>query len=168
MTVHSLKPFCRAPQEGEDHWVAGGLYTFKALGDETGNAFTLVEVLAAPGFAAPLHTHDKEEEAFYVASGEVTLYIGDEVVRATAGSFALVPRRIAHSFRFESADTRLLLLLTPGGAGHEGLFRDLGETAKRHEVPPPPTSPPDFGQLAAIAAKHGTRVVGPPPGGADR
>ncbi len=87
--------------------------------------------------------------------------IGDQTIEATPGTFAFVPARgVEHGFRLESAEAKLLLLLTPGDAGHEDLFTEMGEPAGAHEVPPPP----DVEGLAAIAVRHGTRIVGPPVG----
>jgi len=160
-----LNRYWRRPDEGEALWLLGGLYTFKALGEETGNAYTLVEVVAEAGFAVPLHFHDEEEEGFYVVAGEVSFIIGEQTVRTGAGSFAFVSRGVNHTFKFESPGSRLLLLLTPGPAPQEALFREMGEPAKTHTIPPAPEGLPDLQRLAEIAAKHGTKIVGPPPGG---
>jgi len=156
-----LEAMARAADEGEALWIIGGLYTYKALHAETG-AYFACEVKAPAGFAIPVHFHDDEEEGFYVAAGEATIFLGDEERRLTAGGFALAPRGVRHAFRLESPDTTLLLLLSPGPK-HEALFREMG-TAALERVPPPPADPPDAGRLAEIAAKHGTRIVGPPPG----
>ena len=39
---------------------------------------TIVEVTEPPGTEAPLHVHHKEDEAFWVLDGDVTLQIGDD------------------------------------------------------------------------------------------
>lgn len=153
-----------AQNEREALWILGGLYTFRALGAETGNAYTLVEVLGPAEFAAPLHLHDSETEGFYVIDGDVTFFIGDERFPGTTGDFAFAPVGVQHSFRFESPEARMLLLFTPGGGGHEGLFRGIGEPATTRTIPPAPDAPPDFERLAGIAARHGTKILGPPPG----
>ena len=151
----------RGPDEGEALWVLGGLYTYRALPSETG-AYLLVEVDGPHGLAAPRHVHDGEDEGFYVRSGTVRLVIGEQTIEASAGSFLLAPRGIPHAFVFASHEASLLLLLSPGSE-HEQLFRAIGEPALRREIPPPATLPPNFERLAATAAEHGTRVVGPPP-----
>lgn len=158
MSVPELRGYARRPDEGEDVWDAGALYTFKALGSENGNAYTLVEVYGRAGLATPHHLHGREEEGFYVVDGEVTLFIGEVSIKAAPGSFAFVP----HGFRFDSPEAKLLLLLTPGAAGHEGLFREIGEAANFHAIPPPISAPPDVARLTEVAAKHGARIVGPP------
>lgn len=158
-----MKALTRGPADGEALGIFGGLYTFKARAEDNGGAYTLIEVQARAGFAAPLHWHEHEEEGFWVASGVVNLLIGEQVVRATAGSFSFVPRGTQHSFQFDSPDAKLLLLLTPGGAGHEGFFREIGDPLQSHTIPSPPSAMPDPWRMAEIAARHGTRVVGPPP-----
>lgn len=153
--------FIRQAEDGEHLWVIGGLYSYKALHEETG-AYFACEVQAPDGFAIPRHFHDDEEEGFYVARGEVTIFLGADEQRLGQGGFALAPRGVEHAFRFESADALLLLLLSPGPK-HEALFREMGEQAAEHRVPPAPQEPPDPERLAEIAARHGTRIVGPPP-----
>jgi mannose-6-phosphate isomerase-like protein (cupin superfamily) len=72
-----LHPYWLSPEDGEAMWVLGGLYTWKALGEQTGGEYSLCEVRGPTGFAAPLHRHERENEGFFVASGEVTLVLGD-------------------------------------------------------------------------------------------
>jgi quercetin dioxygenase-like cupin family protein len=145
-------------------WVLGGLYTWKALGAQTGSAYSLCEVQGPAGFAAPVHSHDHENEGFYVAAGTVTLFLDDAQNPLVEGAFGFAPAGVSHTFRLDSAGARLLLLITPGAAGHEGMFAAMGDPASDHVLPPAPDAPPDFANLGAIAAKHGTNVLGPPPG----
>ena len=144
--------------------VLGGLYTWKALGAQTGGAYSLCEVQGPAGFAAPLHSHDHENEGFFVASGEVTLVLGDGETHLVEGGFGFAPARVSHTFRLDSPEARLLLRITPGASGHEAMFAEMGEPASEHVLPAPPEAPPDFASLGSIAAKHGTNVLGPPPG----
>jgi len=161
MSMSDIQAYSLGPEEGEAIWLLGGLYTFKALGEQVGDAYTLVEVRGP--VAVPRHFHEREEEGFYVAEGEVTLLLGEERVSATAGSFGFAPRNVEHAFKLESPDARLLLVLTPAPAVQEALFREMGEPAQSHTIPPPPAEAPDPERLAAIAARHGTRIIGPPP-----
>ena len=154
--------FWRRPGEGDAVWLLGGLYSYRARGRETGDAYSLFEMQGQ--VAAPRHFHEREEEGFYVVEGDVTFQIGEELIEGTPGTFAYVPRRVEHAFRIDSPEAKLLLLLTPGDAGHESLFAEMGDAADEHVVPPPPSAPPDVELLAAIAARHGTTIVGPPIG----
>lgn len=153
-------PYWLGREEGEAHWILGGLYTYKAVAEQVGGDYTAIEVRAEAGMAIPVHYHDSETEAFYVADGAVTLLVGEDEVMADPGSFVFVPPRIEHAFRFES-DGAMLLLFTRG-IGHEGLFREIGEPAARRVVPPLSEQLPDPDQMAVMAARFGTRIVGPP------
>jgi len=163
MSLEELRAYSREPDEGEKIWLLGGLYTFKAMGGENRNAYTLVEVKGREGLAAPMHLHENEEEGFYVVDGRVTFFLDGKEVDAAQGSWAFVPRGVKHSFRVDSSTATLLLLISPGAAGHEGLFREMGEPAGSHTIPEPPADPPDPSMLAEIATRHGTSIVGPPP-----
>ncbi len=163
MTVVQAQQVLRGKNEGEALWLMGGLYTFKALNAETG-AYTLVELKAPQGFAIPVHYHEGEEEGFYVAQGEVTIYLGNDERTLAAGGFAMAPRGVPHAFRLETPDATLVLLVSPGPA-HEAMFREMGEPATARSIPEAPAMPPDVPELAKIAARHGTQIVGPPPGG---
>jgi quercetin dioxygenase-like cupin family protein len=159
-----LQSYSLGSEDGEAMWVLGGLYTWKALGAQTDGGYSLCEVRGPAGFAAPLHSHEHENEGFFVASGKVTLILADDEIRHEEGGFGFAPAGAPHTFRLDSPDARLLLLITPGAVGHEGMFAEMGEPATDHVLPTPPDGPPDFAALAATAAKHGTTILGPPPG----
>jgi hypothetical protein len=56
-------------------------------------------------------------------------------------------------------------LFTP--AGLENGIREMGEPARSLTVPPQPEEPPDEAEmerLAAIGARYGAEILGPPPG----
>ena len=49
----------------------------------------------------------------------------------------------------------------------EDLVREMGEPARELTIPPQPEAPPDEAEMqkmAAIAARHGNEILGPPPG----
>jgi quercetin dioxygenase-like cupin family protein len=144
-------------------WFTGALLTFLATGEETGGHFSLVEEVFRKGVTnvAPMHVHSREDESFYVVEGEMTFYVGDEVIPAPAGTLVVMPRGVPHGYAMVSDDARLLNLITPGG--FENMFRELGEPA-RELAPPPAGPPPDRARLAAATAAYGVEIVGPPSG----
>ena len=152
-------PYWVGHEDSEAYWVLGGLYTYKALASQVGGDYTAIEVRAGGGMAIPVHYHDTETEAFYVADGSVTLLVADDEMHGEPGSFIFVPPGTEHAFRFESEGTMLLLFTR--GSSHEGLFREIGEPAPRRVVPPPPEAFPDPEQMAEVATRFGTRIVGP-------
>jgi quercetin dioxygenase-like cupin family protein len=143
--------------EGEARWWFGQLAEIKATAADTGGQFTIVEVTCATGFEAPLHVHHREDEAFWILDGQVTLYVGEEEIEARAGDYAFGPRDIPHRYTVGDAGCRMLFICTPGG--FEGLVRDMSEPAASRVVPPPAEQPPDMERIQAIANKHGCELL---------
>ena len=157
--------FAYEPGEGEALWWIGMLATIKATAEQTGGRYTLVEVLAPDGFASPLHVHHSEDEGFWILEGEMTFYVGDQTIKARPGSFLFGPKEVPHAFTVDTGPARLLFVLSP--AGFEDLVREMGEPARELIIPPQPEGPPDEAEMqrmAAIAAKYGGEILGPPPG----
>jgi uncharacterized cupin superfamily protein len=148
------------PGEGEALWFNGGLGLLRATGDLTDGRFAALELLAPKGFASPLHIHRAEDEFFVVLSGEVRVRHGDDVMEAAAGSFIYGPRGVAHAFRVDSAEARLLLFFGPGGV--EGFFRDSGKPARSRTLPPAGEVFLDKDALMAIGNRYDQEFVGPP------
>src|SRR5690349_22625657 len=147
------------PGEGQTIWFLTNRMTIKATAESTGGAFGLVESWIAPGFSPPLHVHHREDEAFWVLEGEVSMRCGDRTFRAAAGSFVFLPRDVPHTFVVEGDQpARMLTLLTPGGG--EGVFIDGGRPAEHAGLPP--ATPPDIAALKAVSLAYGAEIVGPP------
>lgn len=161
MTVETAarQSYVRPAGKGEDLWVIGGLFSYRATPTETG-AYLACEVQAPDGYAIPIHFHDHDDEGFYVARGAVTFFVGDDERTIGAGGFAFVGRGAQHGFRFEQPDTVLLVLASPGHE-HERLFRAIGQRATSHVIPDS-TGDLDPETMGSIAAGIGTHIVGPP------
>jgi quercetin dioxygenase-like cupin family protein len=143
--------------EGEARWWFGQLAEIKVTGADTGGRLTIVEVTCAPGFEAPLHVHHREDEAFWILDGRVTLYVGDETIEASAGDYAFGPRDIPHRYTVGDEGCRMLFICTPGG--FDGLVMDMSEPAGSRTLPPPAEQPPDMEWVQAIARKHGCELL---------
>jgi mannose-6-phosphate isomerase-like protein (cupin superfamily) len=137
----------------------GGPITFatiKAGAVETDGRLTVLEgVLDPHSSGPPLHIHSREDEAFYVLLGIITVQVGDRIVELPEGSFGWLPRGIPHTFANRSDEpARVLGIATPGGI--EALLADNAEYFRNL------TGPPDPERLKQIAQSHGGRLVGPP------
>jgi mannose-6-phosphate isomerase-like protein (cupin superfamily) len=75
------------------------------------------------------HFHRTMSESFFILSGTVRLYDGDEWVDAAAGDFLYVPVGGIHAFRNESGARAEMLLLFAPGAAREAYFEGLVERA---------------------------------------
>jgi mannose-6-phosphate isomerase-like protein (cupin superfamily) len=157
------RTFAHEPGEGEAWWWFGGLATIKATGEQTDGRYSLVEILVPEGDGV-LHVHHLEDEGFYILEGELTFYVGEETIKARPGSFLFGPKDVPHAFRVDSGPAKLLFIFSP--AGLEGFIRESSEPARTLTIPPQPEAPPDpaeMEQLAAIAARYGGEILGPPP-----
>jgi quercetin dioxygenase-like cupin family protein len=153
-------PIALGPAEGEALWFLGFLVTVKASSETTGGQVAVIEHHAPRGAGSPLHVHHREDEWFYVSEGELTFWVGGEVIAAPAGSFVYGPRSVPHTFTVSSEEARFLLVTEP--AGLEGFMRSLAEPAERLAIPPAPTEPPDMARLAQTAGEYGIEIVGRP------
>jgi len=154
-------PLLCAEGAGEALWFLGTLSTIKSSGETTGGRVSVVETLAAQGPASPMHLHRREDEWFYVMEGDLTFWVGGQVIEAPAGSFVYGPRDIPHTFTVASEEARFLLATEPAGF-FDAFVRAAGEPAARREIPPAPTEPPDIAGLTALAATYGMEILGPP------
>lgn len=155
-----VAPIALQADDGEALWFLGVLATIKASAETTDGSVAVIEHFAPRGAGSPLHVHSREDEWFYVTEGELTFWVGGQVISAPAGSFVYGPRGIPHTFEVTSPEARFLLVVEP--AGFEAFMRAAGEPARSLTLPPPPSSPPDPAQLAAAAAEYGIEILGPP------
>jgi quercetin dioxygenase-like cupin family protein len=112
------------------------------------------------GGAPPLHIHHREDETFYVIAGEITFFIGDQRIDATAGDFVFAPKDVPHAFLVTSDRADYLASFSPAGA--EQFFAEVAQPVVPGEPAPPPSAP-DPEEFARIAASYGIEIVGPPP-----
>jgi len=82
------------------------------------------------------------------------------VIEAVAGSLVYGPRDVAHAFRVDSDEARLLLFFGP--AGVERFFREAGKPARSVGLPPADEQFIDLGALMKIGNSYGQEYVGSP------
>lgn len=145
---------------GAAYWGPGELMTFLITGEETGGAFFMSEISVAPGGGTPPHVHHREDEAFRLLEGTLTIQVGPDTITASAGDFAFLPRGIAHSFK-NTGDgyAKALVLITP--AGLEGFFTEVFEPAADRSAPPPPAGKELIGRALAAAPRYGMELLPP-------
>jgi quercetin dioxygenase-like cupin family protein len=155
----TLHPYVRSAEPDNSFWYINQLMSALAEGEDTGGKLTVYEILFPPDSGPPLHVHEREDEAFYVIEGGLSVRMGDEDFEASAGSFVFQPRGIPHTFRSSSDGARVLLLVVP--SGFEGYFRALSRPAEAMTFPPPagPPSAEQVTQMEATLAEHGATFV---------
>lgn len=114
------------PGKGSTYLVLGDLYTFLAVGENTGGAYGLVEVVLQPQSMTPPHSHAQADEAHYILEGEVEYQRDDQTIVATPGTFFHFPKGQYHGFKnIGSKPAKLLVWATP--AGPELFFAEVGQ-----------------------------------------
>ncbi len=130
--------------------VGRSVITFRAGGDATADACTLLEVtLPAGQDLGPAHRHDRALELCYALSGSPTVLLGDHPQRAPPGACVVVPPGTPHAYRNDGRDdARFRLLAWP--AGHERYYEDLAGMLART----PGGGPLRPEQLARLSERH--------------
>ncbi len=155
-TMSLGRAITRAPGEGRAVWVPGHQVTCKAQGEETGGAYSLIEVTIT-GEGPPQHIHKVEDEAFYVVEGEVSVQRGDETIPASPGAFVLIPRGTNHTvWNTGSTPAKILGIYSP--PGFEDYFLDTGDEDKE------PDAAAYIEKAMAVAEKYNLEITGPPLG----
>jgi quercetin dioxygenase-like cupin family protein len=157
---HATAPFVLRRDEGEARWFLNNLTLIKSTGAATGGRLAVVEQRARRGPGSPLHVHHREAEFFYVIEGDLSVWVGGELIEAPEGSLIYGPPDVPHTFAITSDQARYLLLTQP--TGFEGFLRDMSEPATALILPPDGAPAPDPARLAAVAAEYGVEILGPP------
>jgi quercetin dioxygenase-like cupin family protein len=154
-----LSPLWRAPATGPTLDVLGVTHTYKAMASETGHQFSVWESIVPPGAGAPAHTHTREDEVFYVLSGEVLIEVEGvpDPLRLGPGGFLFAPRNRRHAYRNIGTVAAHLLVYAIPGTGLDRMFAAFDAASKRT------AHMPAIDTIAAIAEQYGV-VVHPPAG----
>ncbi|MYR35552.1 cupin domain-containing protein [Nocardiopsis alba] len=139
--------------EGETVWMAGDTYTIKATGAMTGGALSFVEATVPPGAGPRPHIHHREDEAYYVLSGELEVLDGERTFIAGPGDFVFIPRGTVHRFKNVGVHTaKMVFLFTP--AGFEEFFLEAGYPARPGEPAPAVRGVAERDRVAEIASRY--------------
>lgn len=136
------------PAQGDELTFGDILMNRVVRNAHTPSGIAVQEWTVAPRhLGAPPHTHQHEDEVFYVLEGEMTVMEGDSVATVGAGSYVVLPRGRLHGF-WNSGDVpaRMLVILTPGEV--ESYFDEASQYA-------PTDAPHDFEGVMRVSAEYG-------------
>lgn len=139
---------------GEGRRIALGPITMVVQEDGTDTRGTLgVAEFTVPPHAPtpPAHLHHAHEEGFYVLEGELEFLAGTETVRASQGTWVMVPMGVAHTFRNPTdKPARFLNTFTP--PHYLSYFEDMSQLYQAAASLSPQ-------QIAELMAHYDTEVV---------
>ena len=153
-------PLWRGSTEGEHLSIAGDAYGILLTGSQTGGQYAVWEMWIGPGHGPPPHTHTREDEAFYVFSGELVFMLDGTEHTARPGTLIHAPRHIEHTFRNATRTfTHALGWVAP--AGLERFYYDIGEPLPRGTTIGVPVTEAHVAKIMEFAPKYGLKVGGP-------
>jgi len=96
--------------------------THKVTAPASGGSLKIEEWSLPSGAMIPPHTHAREDECSFVLEGDLTCYVGGEIVLAPQGSYVIKPQGVPHAFyNAGTRKVRVMEILTPGNS-FEGYF----------------------------------------------
>ncbi|HEV8087096.1 MAG TPA: cupin domain-containing protein [Actinomycetota bacterium] len=109
----------------------------KAGRESTGGSLTVLESRTQGG--APLHTHEREDEAMYVLEGSIWARCGESRFEIGPRSFVFLPRGVPHEWDVVGAEAVVLIITAPGGLEEflhdfHDAQGDRGEIARRYGI----------------------------------
>ena len=143
----SAQAIIRRPGEGKRVTLAGQPMAFLVTGDATKHT-SMFEWTIPPGFSTGLHVHRVQEETFYVLEGECDWQVGNERVRATAGTYLFLPPGVPHNIA-NASDKIARVLMTVSPPGHEHYFEELAATVASGGAKDP-------AKISALRARYDT------------
>ena len=125
------------PDEGRRYQCGPMTAVFKADETETDNAYSVSEWWVEPHSDGPgAHSHEENDEVFYVLEGTTSFLIGEEWIHARKGTFIRIPANTLHDFANRTDErTGMLSFYIPGG-----FERNMPAIVKWFEDHPAPSS----------------------------
>lgn len=151
----AAEAFVREPAAGSTLNVLGITHIYKATGAETAGSFSLWESVVPPGAGTPSHTHAREDEAFYVLSGELVIEFEGETAphHVAPGGFFFGARGRRHAIRNVADKPARVLVLCAPSCGLDQMFAELDAATAAGK--------PEVAKVVAIAAKYGVTIEPP-------
>ena len=140
--------------------IPGALFHFLASGEQTNNLFSLMYIEVHKGNEPPAHTHQWEDESYYILEGSIRFWVGEKVIDAKAGDFIHLPKGVPHKFELQSDCVKELMWMTPSGL--EKWFWDNSVPATDMRPLPVMTEPPTSEVIAHFVqslSEYGVAMV---------
>lgn len=108
MTYHNDTPI--------EYDFGGSLARLLVPGEQTANAYCMLEISSPAGRSTPMHTHEHEDEAIMMLDGELEVLVDGERHLLKSGSSVMLPRGSRHQLinRTDSM-SRYIVVCSPAG-----------------------------------------------------
>lgn len=140
-TERQIRPY--ALNAGEGWMYRFGIdFIVKASEVQNGNGAAFMEYVTRKGEEPPSHTHNTEDELFYVLEGAITFRCGESTFDLEKGGFIFLPAGIEHGYTIHSEDPVRLIVVTSSvrdglSGGWGGFVADI-ESGQGELITKPP------------------------------
>jgi quercetin dioxygenase-like cupin family protein len=156
-----VKPQFLAAGEGDPYWITRAKLTVKFSGEDTGGAYSLIELAAPRGMEIAPHTHVWEDEVFLVISGSFRVFCDGLPFDLEQGDCVFLPRGVPHWFEVTSDGFRAVEIVNP--SGFENMLKDLGEISAQPYTPASMT-PEAMAHVMDVTRRYGHVISRGPAG----
>jgi len=132
---------------------------FRLSSVDTNNALSIIDIHMYRGTEPPRHVHDREDETFNIMDGEISFFIGENMIKAYPGDIVFAPRGVAHSFRIDTETAKVRVMLTPGGFDQFFWQQSTPYSAGDPIKPIGPVAPEALKSMLTLATSLGTRFI---------
>jgi len=161
---HSL-----GPNKGKVLFVIGDIITFKLTGEETNDAYSVVEIISQPG-GGPffLHTHIPQE-TFYIIEGDFEIYGQGEngekyTIPAPPGATVHVPGGVPHGFKNAGSAVGKVLVMYEPAVNMLNFFNEIGVPMNSPSDPLPMDKMPSKERITEVMTNNKMEIIEPLPG----
>src|SRR5262245_1475935 len=92
------RAYKRSPALNNTTWYKGILMSQMAATADNNGTFDIAVGKMRRGTEPPPHVHSREDEVFYMLSGELNVYVDGKVLNITPGESVFLPRFKPHAF----------------------------------------------------------------------
>ena len=160
---NEIRAYKRSPELDNSRWYKGMLHSQMAGSEDTQGALDFVILRLRQGSEPPPHVHSREDEYFYVLSGELQAFADGKVFSLTAGEFIFLPRRKPHAWLIRSDEVKVILVATPGG--FYNAFKQMSVPAERMDLPASADietyATADLTETVKVFEQYGIRLLTP-------
>jgi len=139
----------------------GLLISQLAGNSDTDGAFDLVESRMKKGTEPPPHIHEREDELFYILSGEIKVFADGQVFSVGAGESVFLPKKVPNAYLIQSDVCHVLALMTP--CGFLNAINKMNAPARTMDIPSDMETyaTADLTATMAVFIKYGVRMLSP-------
>ncbi|MCS0604147.1 cupin domain-containing protein [Streptomyces sp. LP11] len=140
------------PDDGETIGLGPAHLRVLEDGSTTGHRLGIIEITLDPhSEGPPQHRHAQHDEGFYVVSGTVHFTVGETTHEAPAGTLAMVPPGVPHTFA-NHGDTPAVMINTFTPDLYVRYFRDLRDMIAGGRPLTPESTAEVMGRYATVPA----------------